>query len=62
MRHVSQNVNQNVYGTGSTFGKIDPLGQAHVRRASWSKPQLVQRVRRRLPPRVHATARFWSDA
>jgi|SRR5690348_157997 len=31
MRHVSQNGNQNVYGTGLTFGKIDPLEQALVR-------------------------------
>jgi hypothetical protein len=30
MRHVSQNVNQNVYETGFTFGKIDPLGQGHM--------------------------------
>jgi len=38
MRHVSQNVNQNVYETGSTFGKIDPLGQAHVRLdAEWNR-------------------------
>ena len=31
MRHLSQNVNHNVYGTGLTFGKIDPLGQALMR-------------------------------
>ena len=39
MRHPSQNVNSKVYETGLSFGKIAPLGQAHVR----PKPVLGQR-------------------
>jgi hypothetical protein len=34
MRHLSHNVNHNVYETGLTFGKIAPLEQAHLRRTA----------------------------
>jgi hypothetical protein len=44
MRHVSQNVNQNVYGTGLTFGKIDPLEQALMRLAAGSIQSLMVRL------------------